>query len=81
MALPYTPGKRPANGASAAIRANVGRDALIPPGLRRGERHGFESRGAAGVNARPTVPGKPRGQPQTRIAARFCGWDESHPYE
>ena len=37
-------------------------------------------RGAAGVNARPTVPGNPRGQPKTRVAARFRGWDESHPY-
>ena len=66
MALPYKPWQTPGPARkAAALRANVGRDAPSRRALRRHERHGFESCGAAGVNARPTVPGEPRGHPQT----------------
>ena len=65
MPLPYMPsGNDRPNGIAAAARANVGRDALIPPGpAAAGMFPVLNFNGAAGVNARPTDPGKHGGQP------------------
>ena len=65
MPLPYMPsGNDRPNGIAAAARANVGRDALIPPGpAAAGMFPVLNFNGAAGVNARPTDPGKHGGHP------------------
>ena len=59
MLLPYMPsGNDRPNGIAAATRANVGRDALIPPGpAAAGMFPVLNFNGAAGVNARPTDRG------------------------
>ena len=46
-------------GKAAALRANVGRDALIPPGLRRREHPGFESPRCGGRERPPYGAGQP----------------------
>ena len=61
MPLPYTPsGDDRPNGIAASARANVGRDALVPPGPAAGQGS------AGGINPAPTgkfcVPGKPGGR-------------------
>ena len=64
--LQTTENDRP-NRMAATARAFVGRDALIPPGPAAGRTFRFwNRRGAAGVNARPTGRGKPRGEPEKR---------------
>ena len=65
MPLPYMPsGNDRPNGIATAARANVGRDALIPPGpAAAGLFPVLNFNGAAGVNARPTDPGKHGGHP------------------
>ena len=65
MPLPYmASGHDRPNGLAAAARANVGRDALIPPHpAAAGMFPVLNFNGAAGVNARPTDPGKPGGHP------------------
>ncbi len=64
--LQTTENDRP-NRTAATARAFVGRDALIPPGPAAGRTFRFwNRRGAAGVNARPTGRGKPRGEPEKR---------------
>ena len=65
MPLPYMPsGNDRPNGIAAATRANVGREALIPPGpAAAGMFPVLNFNGAAGVNARPTEPGKHGGHP------------------
>ena len=85
MPLSYMPsGDDRPNGLAAAAQANVGRDALIPPSPAAAGMFPILNRqGAAGVNARPTDPGKHGGQPgkcnprganrrgRIRISARF----------
>ena len=65
MPLSYMPsGDDRPNGIAAAARANVGRDALIPPGpAAAGMFPVLNFNDAAGVNARPTDPGKHGGHP------------------
>ena len=99
MPLPYmASGHDRPNGIAAATRANVGRDALIPPGpAAAGMFPVLNFNGAAGVNARPTDPGKHGGHPENTIpavhrrggfhirpvrgGAGFRGRDKSRPYE
>ena len=61
MPLPYmASGNDRPNGIAASARANVGQDALIPPGPAAGQGS------AGGINPAPTgkfcVPGKPGGR-------------------
>ena len=62
------------NGAAAALRANVGRDALIPPGLRWGERHGFESLRCGGRERPPYGAGQnPAANRKPALPQGFAG--------
>ena len=74
MPLPYMPsGNDRPNGIATAARANVGRDALIPPGpAAAGMFPVLNFNGAAGVNARPTDPGKHGGQPGNATPAAIA---------
>ena len=71
MPLPYKPsGDDRSSGKARTPRTTVGRDALIPPDPAAGRTFRFwNRRGAAGVNARPTGRGKPRGEPEKRSPA------------
>ena len=74
MPLPYMPsGNDRPNGIATAARANVGRDALIPPGpAAAGMFPVLNFNGAAGVNARPTDPGKHGGHPGNATPAAIA---------
>ena len=62
------------NGVAAALRANVGRDALIPPGLRWGERHGFESLRCGGRERPPYGAGQnPAANRKPALPQGFAG--------
>ena len=66
-------------GTAAPHRADVGRDALIPPGLPPPRKPPvLNRRGAAGVNARPTEPGKHGGQPGAPHRRNPCRGRCSH---
>ena len=71
MPLPYIPsGHDRPNGIAAAARANVGRDALIPPGpAAAGMFPVLNFNGAAGVNARPTDRGNTAATRENTIPA------------
>ena len=71
MPLPYMPsGNDRPNGIATAARANVGRDALIPPGpAAAGMFPVLNFNGAAGVNARPTDRGNTAATRENTIPA------------